>query len=407
MDIYGLGEATKFQSTLENIATRGENGLTQLKSLLNEPEYHRSHRSYRVNEMLHLTGLPRSTWRKYVQEGKITLPGYEINGDGRPSLLDAKEFSLRDINLIREQTGRGFFFDNGERARSKRAIVLAVSMFKGGVGKTTTATHLAAKAAISGLRTLLIDCDYQASATLAFGFVPGFDIQEDKNIYEAVLHSPEKIWESIVKTHIDGCDLVPASLALSGANVELLNPQINKTEELGNPLGRLRNAVDQVREHYDLIVLDCPPNFEAVSMNALVASDGFILPITPNMLSLSSAVSFCQTVSDLYSSIIEAHSNNGLNNKLFRVLITNDPQNAESERIVSVIRSLFGNYLMKHAMPRTIALDRASNDLSILYDIRRSNVRGDRKAFDRAVNSMDLINDEIFTALRSIWSVET
>lgn len=406
MDLCGLGTAEEFQSVLETIAENGEQGLSKLKAMLNTPEYERTHRTYRLNEMLALTNLPRSTWRKYVSEERITLPGYFKDEDGKPELLKKKEFTLGEIQKIRIQTGRGFWNGKVNPPKARHAIALAVSMFKGGVGKTTQATHLAAKAAILGIKTLFIDCDYQASGTLALGFVPGFDIDEDKNIYHALLKDPQYITDSIVRTHIENLYMVPASLALSGANVELLNPQINQMQNLGNPLTRLKHAIERVRDDFDLIILDCPPNFEAVSMNALVASDGFMLPITPSMLSLSSAVSFCQTVSDLYNSIIRANQASGLQNKLFRVLLTNDPQNAESERIVSVIRSLFGPYLMKHAMPRTIALDRASNDLSILYDIRRTEVRGDRKAFDRAINSMDLINEEILTSLKPIWGVD-
>ncbi len=398
----GIGSAVLFQQALQDIASRGESGLSQLKSLLNNPKYDRSHRTYKIGEMLQLTGLPRSTFKKYASEGKITLSHETVSID----VLEKREFTLEEIYAIREQTKRGFW--NGSSTPKRRqAVAIAVAMFKGGVGKTTQATHLAAKSAIVGFKTLFIDCDYQASGTLAFGFVPGFDIGEDKNIYDALLNDPAHIQDSIVKTHIHNLHLLPASLALSGANVELLNPNINNMEALGNPLTRLRNAIDVIRDQYDLIILDCPPNFEAVSMNALVASDAFILPITPNMLSLSSAVSFCQTVADLYDSLIRANQHAGLENKLFRVLITNDPQNSESERIVAVIRNLFGNYLMKHAMPRTIALDRASNDLSILYDVKRSDVRGDRKAFDRALNSMDLINEEVFTSLKSIWGVTT
>ena len=404
MGMYGLGGAVAFQAALEKISTHGEEDLHRMKSLSNQPGYEKSPRLYKPAEMLDLCKLPRSTFRSYVENGKIQLDGYGIV-DGKPEIFKKKGYTLEEIYSIRNQIDKGFW-GGKPSPLNRNAFVLSVSMFKGGVGKTTQSTNLAAKAAISGLSTLIIDCDYQASATLALGFVPGLDISDDKNIYEALLHDPEKIEEAIVRTHIHNLHLILASLALSGANVELLNPTLKNNQVLGNPISRLKQAVDQIRDKYDLIILDCPPNFEAVAMNAIVASDGFLLPITPNMLSLASTISFCQTVSDLYSSMINANQGDQLENRLFRVLITNDPQNAESEKVYHEIKRLFGPYLMKHSMPTSIALDRASNDLSILYDLNRSEVSGDKKAFDRALNSMDLINEEIFTALRAIWGIE-
>ncbi len=403
--MYGLGNAEDFRDTLDAISKQGGLDLISMKSVSNQPDYERKPRIYKPAEMLDLTNLPRSTFRSYVNSGKIRLNGYD-EVDGKSAIFKKKGYSLEEIYSIRDQIGRGFWGGKPSPLEIKNAIVLAVSQFKGGVGKTTHSTHLAAKSAISGLSTLIIDCDYQATTTLALGFVPGQDIDDDKNIYKALLDDPEYIEDSIVKTHIHNLHLIPASLALSGANVELLNPALNNSAALGNPISRLKQAVEFLRNKYDLIILDCPPNFEAVAMNAMVASDGFLLPITPNMLSLASTISFCETVAELYSTIINADRAGELINKFFRVLITNDPKNAESEKVLSVIRRLFGPYLMTNSMPRTIALDRASNDLSILYDLNRSEINGDKKAFDRAINSMDLVNEEIFTAFRGIWGIE-
>ncbi len=92
-------------------------------------------------------------------------------------------------------------------------------------------------------------------------------------------------------------------------------------------------------------------------------------------------------------------------NYLFRVLITNDPADAETQDVSSTIRKLYGDLVLPRPMVNTIALARASNDLSLLYDLKRSEVRGSKESFDRGITSIKVINDDILTLLSSMWGV--
>ena len=148
--MYGLGNAKQFQSVIQGIYERGETGLSELKGLVNQPGYQKKLRTYKSPEMLAQTCLSRSTFRRYVSKGQIKLNGYDVD-----TLLNKKEYTLEDIYAIREQVGKGFW-GGLPSPNKKKAITISISMFKGGVGKTTQATHLASAAAISGLKHFLL-----------------------------------------------------------------------------------------------------------------------------------------------------------------------------------------------------------------------------------------------------------
>ena len=145
--------------------------------------------------------------------------------------------------------------------------VLAVVNQKGGVGKTTTAINLAAGLALEGLPTLLIDCDPQANAT------GGLGIARDEarlSVYDVLMGNIE-LDKILVETGVDGLKLLPGSKNMIGANLELVSQERREF--------RLREAIEPVRHKYPFIVLDCPPALDLLTLNALVAADGLLVPM--------------------------------------------------------------------------------------------------------------------------------
>jgi chromosome partitioning protein len=157
-------------------------------------------------------------------------------------------------------------------------MILAIINNKGGTGKTTSAVNLAAALAMKGRRTLLIDLDSQASASLSLG-VDRADFKP--SIADAILEG-RGMSGIIRKTAAEGLDLITGSADLADADIQLA--RIPGRER------RLKEAIAPVRASYDFIILDCPPSLSMLSINAMVAADTFIIPTPPEYLALEGLV---------------------------------------------------------------------------------------------------------------------
>lgn len=208
-------------------------------------------------------------------------------------------------------------------------MILAVINNKGGTGKTTTAVNLAAALAMKGRRTLLVDLDSQASASLSMGieraaFAP--------SIAEAILDgTPLK--PAIRKTAVEGLDLVTGSPVLANADLVLA--------DLAGRERRLKDAVETVREDYDQIVLDCPPSLSMLSVNAMVAADAYIIPTPPEYLALEGLVGLLDAVRQIHAGI-------GDKCHLMGILLTKvDRRRRVTEEIIQVIRRHYGDQVFR------------------------------------------------------------
>jgi chromosome partitioning protein len=222
------------------------------------------------------------------------------------------------------------------------AAVLAIVNQKGGVGKTTTAVNLGASLAQRGQRTLIVDCDAQSNATRSLGLATG----DGRTLYEALARDqPLPLAEVVTTTAVPGLELVPASPGLAGAEVELVN--------LAGREARLREALAEVKESYAYVCLDCPPSLGLLSVNALVAADGVIVPVQCEYLALEGLGLLVRTLD-----IVRARLNPRL--KLIGLVMTMfDPRTNLSTQVVEEVGRHFPREQFRTVIPRSVRLSEA------------------------------------------------
>ncbi|MCB1614982.1 MAG: ParA family protein [Pseudomonadales bacterium] len=228
--------------------------------------------------------------------------------------------------------------------------IFAITNQKGGVGKTTTSVNLAASLSARKKKVLLIDLDPQGNATMGSG-VDKNDVE--LSVYDMLVRQKSPL-DILIHCKDSGFDILPANADLTAAEVEMLNIMMKEH--------RLRIALKQVSGDYDYILIDCPPSLNMLTVNALVAAQGVVIPMQCEYYALEGLSDLLQTVRQINSSVNPGLVVEGVVRTMY------DPRNSLTNEVSSQLETYFGNALLKTTIPRNVRLAEApSYGLPALY----------------------------------------
>ena len=369
---------------------------SELKKIFNDPDSEkRLNKKYKPVEVAQL-----------VNRSKTHIRREENNDDNDlipPPLISSNRrdgYTQEQIQTLREHFGTSpTLSDNDE------PLILSVQNFKGGVSKTTVAVHLAMYLSLRGYKTLLIDLDSQASTTHTLGKIPDFDIKEEETLYnffrKALNGENVNMQDYVKSSYWKNLDFIPSNLSLYNSEYEIAGADLGAEK-----FALLYSGIEQVIDNYHVVIIDTPPALGMLSLNAIYAAMGCIIPCPPRMLDFTSTMQFFKMLDNVLTVL-----GDDLSYKFLKILPTRKKARTQKNRdsdvmhmednILELSYKHFGEYMLDNIFYETAALDWASGENKTLFEIEEP--KGSPQTQRNALKNINAVCAEIESLICKTW----
>lgn len=372
---------------LKDVTARAESVVASVREYMLAPESRKKAPTFNSSQLADLCGVDKPRLNYLIRKGELPIGELE-NGRRMWSLAEARIW----VRSLREEYLRDPMRASG--------CVITVANFKGGVSKTTTAAVLAQGLSLRGHRVLVVDCDPQGSLTTLFGVLPASEVDEADTILPLCSGEADSVMPSVQKTYWDGIDLVAASPAVFAAEFILPTKQVNDKNFAFWRV--LSDGLDEARDEYDVIIIDTPPSLSYITINALMAANGVVMPLPPNSLDFASSAQFWNLFTDTAETLFDRDPQSKKFHFVDVVLSRVDRSDIASASVREWIMAAYGAKVIPIEIPKTSIASSASASFGTMYDMDPGSVQS--KTLKRARDAYDQLVSHIEFQVEGFWA---
>ncbi|MCG5531332.1 AAA family ATPase [Halorhodospira halochloris] len=356
-------------SELARLATQAVNISVRWRKRMLEPtEGTRRMRRFSLNEVAHISKIPKSTVKYRIDNGNY--PAGRVNpSNGYRSFSLAEIHQIMDLEGTRPSTGPDV-----------SAHTVCCANFKGGSAKSTLSVYLAVYLAIHGYRVLLADLDPQGTTTNVFGWQPDLHV-EFENTVMGCFEQGKDLADLAVATHIDGLDMVRATPGMSQAEVFLMQ---QSRKNGGDYWEALSACMSKAQADYDIIVFDTPPSMSALALNGIYAADGLLIPLPASMIDYESCAVFFRIMSEIVQLFSETEKVEI--EKMFdymRIVITRYSETPANSQMARWIQGTYSPHVLNTYFRNADAILNAAQQTKVLFELRSGKSKEDPEEGDQ------------------------